>query len=637
MHRFRPWRSEFPAGGVARLLPNSDAKRAVMKTWTWVFWATLLLGGIFETRSSAQETVSLQTVRAERDSGDFESAFGHLIELSKTSKQDLSLDLVLLARKAKTRLPATQITQLYRAAVESSFNGRAENGNLDVRLLVRLAAAEHFVTTGQRTLSVRPILAALDDLEQVHSSTQSPRRKAVVLFALRTAASELSDGHEKAAERLYQSVRKVTQNATNGELHAKATLGLGWTLASDETRLAEAAELLGAFVRDHADHPDAPRALAQAIRCLHASDNTTLAIKATTQFLERWPKDPSTAELIDAAIRHPTASQTPIRAACIEWMKQVNPGDWPPKMVAHVIGESLDANQFDPAARRLAKSDTNGQHVADALNRLTNDGQDSSAERLAAAILAANSNDCQPMARESVCRWAGRTSRWSMLALHASSVQPNENPSCTPHTERLYAEALHRQGDSETAYQWWVHLVDVRGADDFATRLRLAECSVSKASVADATQRIEQARSVAKDSNGRSLLNFLEADLAIRRLQFDAARDLYEAIIRDAAAEVQLRGRAQWMIGETHLMQRQFAKAIDAYRRVEGLAPGSPFVPTSLLQAGKSFEQLGRTREAAVCYGALLSRYAASRHASVARQRLAKLPVADEETQSIRR
>jgi TolA-binding protein len=96
-------------------------------------------------------------------------------------------------------------------------------------------------------------------------------------------------------------------------------------------------------------------------------------------------------------------------------------------------------------------------------------------------------------------------------------------------------------------------------------------------------------------------------------------------VVRSQDSEAGLRGRAQWLIGETHFLQQDFAGAIEAYRRVEGIDPGGMWVSASLIQAGKSFEQLGRTREAAVCYGNLLGRFANTPHADLARRRLAAI------------
>jgi TolA-binding protein len=136
-----------------------------------------------------------------------------------------------------------------------------------------------------------------------------------------------------------------------------------------------------------------------------------------------------------------------------------------------------------------------------------------------------------------------------------------------------------------------------------------------------------------------TLVDLLEAELAIRRSRFDEARSLLEKVVRGVEIDTGLRGRAQWLIGETHYLQHHFANAIDAYRSVEGVDPTGPWVAASMIQAGKAFEQLGRTREAAVCYGNLLGRFADSPHADSARRRMAAINPSQQpaSSQSIRR
>ena len=141
-----------------------------------------------------------------------------------------------------------------------------------------------------------------------------------------------------------------------------------------------------------------------------------------------------------------------------------------------------------------------------------------------------------------------------------------------------------------------------------------------------ASQRVETARVAAGDDAARlALIDMLSADLDIRRLQFDRARSTLEKVVQSSQSIATLRGRAQWMIGETYFLQHKFVDAIEAYRRVEGIDPKGPWISVALVQAGKSFEQLGRTREAAVCYSTLVSRVSDSQHASVARRRLAEI------------
>jgi TolA-binding protein len=79
------------------------------------------------------------------------------------------------------------------------------------------------------------------------------------------------------------------------------------------------------------------------------------------------------------------------------------------------------------------------------------------------------------------------------------------------------------------------------------------------------------------------------------------------------------------MIGETHLLQHQFKEAIDAYRLVDQIDAAGHWSAASLLQAGRAFEQLGRPRDAVICYTGLLRKFADSPHAQLARDRLALL------------
>jgi len=141
-----------------------------------------------------------------------------------------------------------------------------------------------------------------------------------------------------------------------------------------------------------------------------------------------------------------------------------------------------------------------------------------------------------------------------------------------------------------------------------------------------AEQRIAAAREAAADDRFRlTLVNLLDAELAIRQSDFDQARALLESVVRESDTSANLRGRGQWLIGETWYLQQRFANSIEAYRLVEGIDPGGDWVAASLLQAGKAFEQLDRPQEASVCYGHLLRRFAESPYAATARSRMAAL------------
>jgi TolA-binding protein len=113
--------------------------------------------------------------------------------------------------------------------------------------------------------------------------------------------------------------------------------------------------------------------------------------------------------------------------------------------------------------------------------------------------------------------------------------------------------------------------------------------------------------------------------LLIRQAKLNESRAMLQRIVRWEEANPEVRCRAQWLIGETFLMQKQYRNAIDAYRRVEAMEASQQWVPAALVQAGRAFEKLGRSREASMCYSGLLQRFADSEHALVARDRLASM------------
>ncbi len=406
----------------------------------------------------------------------------------------------------------------------------------------------------------------------------------VLLTKLFSNASSLSDSQIQlgvaiclrvGADALTKQNHAVAENAyllaaTHGEAEQKSTaiLGAAWAVAVSGDRPVEAAKMMIDFLDKFPDHRDASRASQAGISCLAQS------------------------------------------------------------------GTASDDDVWDRLVFSLGKTDVTGRATADLLNGLNKSGD---AERLATFLLAPPKNAelgevviCSA-ARESACRWAGRHQRWSMLALASQSTSPQtEDANRTEAIERLFAEALMQTGRREEAHLWWTHLADDRKASDFATLIRCAETEVSIGETELAMKRVDAARLAAGEDRYRiSLVAMLSAELAIRRLRFDDARSDLESVVRSSEVAASLRGRAQWMIGETFFLQQKFAEAIEAYRAVAGIDSEGEWVAASLVQAGKSFEQLGRTRDAAICYSTLVSRHAESEYASLASRRLAALSVSD--------
>ncbi|WP_047814754.1 tetratricopeptide repeat protein [Rhodopirellula islandica] len=463
------------------------------------------------------------------------------------------------------------------------------------------------------------------------------------------ASGLLDEGHLDQAQSTYQM---VIESGDSPQL-ATARLGLAWcTAMSGEDDLA-ALTAIDQFLQHHADHADVPSALLMKMSCQFRTGKSDAADQTLQQLLSQHP---DSGACLQAIVSHcnnhplepcdgPLAEHLIQHADRLVASPQFTSMLKPSAIGLLVSAEQVHADAEQAFANAIATRDESGDTTAAILEHLTRNDQDAAAQRIAvrwispvAASSPQSDQDAEAVitagVRESACRWAGRSSNWSILAMAAKDEEAyldgNEQTSQLRgrnlHVERLFAEALLQTGDAKSSLKWWQRIVDEGGAEDFPTLLRLAETASSSGSITEAAQRLAAARAAISPTSPQSaLVNLLAADVEIRQLNFDRGRSLLESVVRLGSADEDARGRAQWMIGETYYMQERFGEAIDAYRLVEGIGGEGQWTAAALVQAGKSFEQLGRTREAAVCYSTLVRRFANSQHATGARRRLAAL------------
>ncbi len=628
-------------------------------------------------------------------------ACDQLLARHSSTHQDLSLELVRMARQFQAALPTERRISLYVAATEGLLRSEADLENQALRATIRNKAVSELLSAGDIETAEAVLREAFRESLALEQRLAVQPETQLLQMTRQLAYSDLVAGKADRSERLYGWALQYHESFSidDRSSEAKMRLGIAWASAvsanqpsdsaSESTdRYEIAAGRLHQFSTRFPDHPDAANAAAMRVNCyrraleasaleasaleasaLEASALEASGVSATQQTLtsagiavletlKQWgDSSQSTRVVLDALAidtkTSPAASPADpigIQTAVIDWVaSQANLENISLELTSKLLaqlGDQLPAKETDRLLNHLASHDDHGQMTAQLLNELDWKDGSSLSEQFAARLI--SQQNAMPMVCESACRWAGRTKRWSMLALAAQSIDLSKPfDRRTLHVDRLFAEALTQTQQTELAAKWWAHLVDTRQADDFATLLRCAETSVAHASVADARMRVSQLRTAlemldemldnAAVGAKPMLVNLIEADLAIREIDFDRARSLFESVVRAPSSTNSLRGRSQWMIGECHFMQQQFALAIDAYRLVEGLDSESPFIVASLVQAGKAFEQLGRTQDAAVCYGTVLSRFAESRYAEQASRRMADLGNRNSKEPSLRR
>ncbi|WP_345320431.1 tetratricopeptide repeat protein [Novipirellula rosea] len=555
------------------------------------------------------------------DAAEMARKLDQLLAKQPASDIDLTLPLAQIGRAFQNAGDTTRATEFFTRANSALQRPASKTLPPATVVLVRLAAASLFVHAGQLDVATETLQNAL----AAESGITAEQTPLAVDLCLRIGRDSLTKRDLTTAETAYSLA------AENADLVQKPTamLGAAWAVAMSGQRTEEAADRMIAFLKAFPQHQDAARAAQAGIACLKQVGRDEEAEAMISELFNRWPDSDAARDVLNqfGAVE---IDEIPERLRKLVLQRDFN--QLTPAMTAiaiRIAAAQGDSHAWDRLVTRLGQIDQTGQTTADLLSQLP---VAADAERLAMFMLSPpNPLTIQAKSRESACRWAGRNERWSMLALASQSTSPAQNdPTRTITMERLFAEALMQTGRRTEAHSWWCHVVDELAADDFATLLRCAETEVSIGEVDRATRRVDAATKAAGDDRYRAaLVAMLSAELGIRRLRFDEARSDLESVVRSSQVDASLRGRAQWMIGETYYLQQKYVEAIEAYRGVAGIDPEGTWVVASLVQAGKSFEQLGRTRDAAVCYSTLVSRHGDSEFAVLASRRLAALSPSD--------
>ena len=164
--------------------------------------------------------------------------------------------------------------------------------------------------------------------------------------------------------------------------------------------------------------------------------------------------------------------------------------------------------------------------------------------------------------------------------------------------------------------------------------LRTAELLALKKEWDQAEEIVLRIRNDFPKCNRSCEVDYLFARCLISKADFDAARRVLNTLTRSIDnTPAELLARANWMAGETYLMQRKYEEARNAYQQVLKIPKQNHWHSAALLQIGQCCEATQDTQGARNVYSQIVNEFGESPFASLAKQRLSQLPSSSLATQ----
>ena len=189
------------------------------------------------------------------------------------------------------------------------------------------------------------------------------------------------------------------------------------------------------------------------------------------------------------------------------------------------------------------------------------------------------------------------------------------------------AESYYRQRNYEAAAEQFARLDrDVEGQSETwlgVVPLRRGDLLARNKQWAAAYAMLENIEEDFPGFNQQYEVDYLMGRCLANQARFQEARDAYgRAVANVHGRRTETAAKAQWNIGETYFHQKNYEEAIRAFSRVELLYDYPHWQASSLLEAGKCYEMLGKWSDAQDSYQRILNDFAETALTQEAQRRL---------------
>jgi TolA-binding protein len=587
-----------------------------------------------------------QDTAAKSDQADsIDPANEYYLALSLLGAERFDEALQLLNRLSTTREPRELVDGIL-VARASALIGLKQYAKAVVPLRVYLDSQPNGADAAKCKAQLAVSLAKLgrwDEAAEAFYRMREDQLDATLYLPAVEYMAEAAYGAERRT--LARELFAALADETNPEQYvARGLSGLAWLQWTEDGANDQSAATFERLLQEHPDNPLAAEAAMMRGRALEKQDQKQAAIALYQLVIDSYPESPHVPNAMLAAAR-----------VCDDLERDHQAEE----MLRALLGQYPDFSQTDAALYQLAwvlADLERGEQADELFDRLRTDFKGSkywadATYRLAVRAAQAKQNDrADKLARELVSagcearimghalylvgQLAAASHQWSEVVLAMNRlVHDHPDSSLRIPAEYWRAESHYRLGEYDEAGRRfaqlermthgrtdaWLAMVPLRRAQVFAQQTAWGEA-------------LEIAKGIAKQyPNFRQQyeVDYLIGRALASRAEFDKARDAYERVIRSpTGSRTETAAMAQWMIGETYFLQKEYAEAIKAYHRVEGLYAFPQWQSAALLQAGKCHEMLGQWKDAESLYSQIVNDYQetdyldeASRRLRVARQR----------------